>query len=132
MRTCLLLAGLLLAGLVACSDHSPSSPLCEGAGPLAPDFATDKPWPEAVQAWAQRHPRDSLVYPSLRYRSPSTAEDQALVTASGGHVLQAFLESTVLFAEFRVASLASFASGDSEALQARIIAVEFGESVCPT
>jgi hypothetical protein len=120
-----------LAGVSACAGAGESAaPGPDCGGPLAPDLATDRPWPRAVRAWALSRPADSLVHPTVHYRSPVTAEDRALVEASHGSIAYEFQGQSALALEFRAAALAAFAGGDDGALEARIARVEFGVSLC--
>jgi hypothetical protein len=122
---------LVLAGTVGCAGTGESAgPRNDCGDPLAPDLATDRPWPQAVRTWALARPADSLVYPTVHYRSALTAEDRALVQARKGRVVYEFQGQSALALEFRAAALAAFAGGDEAALQARIARVEFGESLC--
>jgi hypothetical protein len=129
MRPHLLILWCVLAGGAACAGSTDSAgPGADCGDPLAPDLATDRPWPEAVRAWALGRPPDSLVHPTLHYRSPVTAADQALVEATGG-IGYEFQGHATLAVEFRAAALAALAGGGA-ALEARIERVDFGVSLC--
>jgi hypothetical protein len=125
----LLLLALAGASACACAGES-AGPAPDCGEPLAPDLATDRPWPQAVRAWALARPADSLVHPTVHYRSPVTVEDRALVEASGGSIAYEFQGQSALALEFRAAALVAFAAGNETVLEARIARVEFGASSC--
>ena len=130
MRARVLLPWLVLVGGAGCAGAGdPGGPATDCGNPLARDLATDRPWPQAVRTWALARPADSLVYPTVHYRSPVTADDRVLVEASGGIVYE-FQGQSTLALEFRAAALAAFAGGDEGTLKARIERVEFGVGLC--
>ena len=130
MRARVLLPWLVLVGGAACAGAGESAgPATDCGNPLTPDLATDRPWPQAVRTWALARPADSLVYPTVHFHSPVTADDRALVEASGGIVYE-FQGQSTLALEFRAAALAASAGADEATLEARIERVEFGVSLC--